>query len=139
MSQVLQADLPAVSLSDGLGGDEAEASVLAEESHGTQEEVGHQVRIPSSAGSQSVDEPFAKHDAQGWRQFLAAQERGVTHHSVEPTVVNHDVRRFDHPMQRLPALVVCVNCGRESVGNDGLEPRGIATASDGSRLRLLHG
>jgi hypothetical protein len=97
--QGVEADLAGVPLGDGVGGDQAELPVRAQQARGPQEEVGAQIRAAPAAIGEVTDEVIAIVGAERPGEALPSLERRVADDRVEAPA-REDLREHERPVQR---------------------------------------
>ena len=71
--------------------------------------------------------------------FLTAEERRVPDDGVEPSTLDDHVGSFEHPVERLPPVVVGGDGRREAAVDDAVEPGAVGLTVRRTRVCLLHG
>ena len=95
---LVQADLASVSLSKGVGGNQARLATLIEHLVSPQHEVGDQVRASPNAPANRRDEVFAVCGPEDAGELLPAEEGRVADDGIEATVLE-DLGELQRPVE----------------------------------------
>src|SRR5712691_7638085 len=87
-------------------------------------EVGHEICHTSVTSSDVFNHKLPNVLAHGTCLCRDSEKWWIADDRVEAAVIQDYVRRFEYPMQRLPAFVIRRHCGRETAVDDALKPSG---------------
>src|SRR3954452_20799931 len=84
----------------------------------TEYEVCTKIRVPGTTIGDGLHQVVPDVLAASQRDLLNTQERWIANNGIKAAVLEHHVRRFDHPVHRLPPDVVGRDPRREAFIHD---------------------